>query len=50
MERKLSIDILPGEEILLSGQAKVSIVRIAGRRVRVMVKAEENVTVVRVVN
>lgn len=49
-EKKLSIDLLPGDEVLLSGPARVSVTRLAGRRIRVMVKAEETVTVIRVVS
>lgn len=49
-ERKLSIDMMPGDEVLLSGPARVSVARTTGRRVRVMVKADDSVTITRVVN
>ncbi len=49
-EKKLSLDLLPGDELLISGEARVSIVRRAGKRTRVQVKAKENVTVSRVVS
>lgn len=50
MERKLSLDLLAGDEILLSGPARVAVVRRAGKRVRVQIKADDSVTVTRVVN
>lgn len=49
-ETKLSLDLLPGDEVLLSGPARMSIIKKGGRRVRVEIKADKSVTVTRIEN
>lgn len=49
-ETKLSLDLQPGDEVLVSGPARMSIIKKGGRRVRVQVTADKTVTVTRIEN
>ena len=46
-EKKLSLDVMPSDEIFVSGPARISVSKRAGRRVRVIIKAEETTIVTR---